>query len=92
MRRERAGPDGPIAADMQTLFPARLRRGAAPLRMHNGMTVIAEAEIRGHWQAEIMRAQTDRADNVTKFFSWPLSIDSWPLRAIARMRHGDPQL
>ena len=31
--------------------------------MHNGMTVITEAEIRGHWQAaEIMRARTDRAD------------------------------
>jgi hypothetical protein len=23
---------------------------------------------------------------VTEFFSWPLGIDSWPLRAIARMR------
>jgi hypothetical protein len=31
--------------------------------MHNGMTVITEAEIRRHWQAaEIMRARTDRAD------------------------------
>jgi hypothetical protein len=37
--------------------------GAAPLRMHNGMTVITEAEIRGHWQAAgIMRARTDRSD------------------------------
>jgi hypothetical protein len=27
--------------------------------MHNGMTVITEAEIRGHWQAaKIMRART----------------------------------
>jgi hypothetical protein len=67
--------------------------GAAPLRMHNGMTVITEAGIRGHWQAaEIRRTRTDRADNVIEFFSWPLSIDSWPLRAIARMRHCDPQL
>jgi hypothetical protein len=31
--------------------------------MHNGMTVITEAEIRGHWQAAgIMRARTDRSD------------------------------
>jgi hypothetical protein len=36
---------------MQALSPARLREGAAPLRIHNGMTVITEAEIRWHWQA-----------------------------------------
>jgi hypothetical protein len=24
--------------------------------------------------------------DVTEFFSWPLGIDSWPLRAIARTR------
>jgi hypothetical protein len=57
------GPDGPIAADTQALSPARLRGGAAPLRMHSGMTVITEAEIRRHWQAaETTRARTDRAD------------------------------
>lgn len=29
----------------------------------NGMTVLTEAEIRGHWQAAgIMRARTDRSD------------------------------
>jgi hypothetical protein len=57
------GPDGPIASDMQALFPLGCVGGAAPLRMHNGMTVITEAEIRGHWQAaEFMRARSDRAD------------------------------
>ena len=71
-------PTGPSLRTCRHYFPLGCVGGAAPLRMHNGMTVIAEAEIRGHWQAaEIMRAQTDRADNVTKFFSWPLSIDSW---------------
>ena len=39
-----------------------LARGADPLRPLNGMPVVAEAEIRGHWlAAEIMRAWTGRA-------------------------------
>ena len=38
-----------------------LARGADPLRPCNGMTVVAEAEIHGHWlAAEIMRAWTGR--------------------------------
>ena len=56
------GPDGPIAADMQALFPARLRGGRRPAAHAQCMTVITEAEIRGHWQAEFMRARTDPAD------------------------------
>jgi uncharacterized protein len=38
-----------------------LARGADPLRPCNGMTVVAEAEMHGHWlAAEIMRAWTGR--------------------------------
>jgi hypothetical protein len=39
-----------------------LARGADPLRRTNGMPVVEEAEIRGHWlAAEIMRSWIDRA-------------------------------
>lgn len=45
---------GPLHADVTALL---LARGADPLRPRNGMTVVAEAETRGHWPAaEIMRA------------------------------------
>jgi uncharacterized protein len=38
-----------------------LARGAAPLRTHDGIPVVVEAEIRGHWlAAEIMRAWIGR--------------------------------
>lgn len=40
-----------------------LARGTGPFRMHNGMTIITEAEIRGHrLAAEVTQAWTDRAD------------------------------
>lgn len=40
-----------------------LARGADPLRRTNGMTVIEEAEIGGHWlAAEIMRSWIKRRD------------------------------
>ena len=46
---------GPLHADVTAFL---LARGADPLRWCNGMTVLAEAEIRGHWlAAEIMRAR-----------------------------------
>ena len=49
---------GPLHADVTAFL---LARGADPLRPCNGMTVIAEAEIRGHWlAAEIMRAWIGR--------------------------------
>ena len=36
-----------------------LARGADPLHKCNGTTVVAEAELRGHWlAADIMRART----------------------------------
>lgn len=45
---------GPLHADVTAFL---LARGADPLRPCNGMTVVAEAEIRGHWLvAEIMQA------------------------------------
>jgi uncharacterized protein len=45
---------GPLHADVTVFL---LARGADPLRPCNGMTVIAEAQICGHWlAAEIMRA------------------------------------
>jgi hypothetical protein len=45
---------GPLHADVTAFL---LARGAGPLRTCNGMTVITEAETRGHWLAtEIMRA------------------------------------
>jgi uncharacterized protein len=50
-------PDRPSAAHRRHRVPPR--RGADPLRPFNGMPVVAEAEIRGHWlAAEIMRAWT----------------------------------
>jgi uncharacterized protein len=49
----------PLHADVTAFL---LARGADPLRPCNGTTVLAEAEIRGHWlAAEIMRAWTARA-------------------------------
>jgi len=49
---------GPLHADVTAFL---LARGADPLRPCNGMTVLAEAEIRGHWlAAEIMRAWIGR--------------------------------
>lgn len=49
---------GPLHADVTAFL---LTRGADPLRPCNGMTVLAEAETRGHWlAAEIMRAWTGR--------------------------------
>ena len=48
----------PLHADVTAFL---LARGADPLRSCNGMTVIAEAEMRGHWLgAEIMRTWTAR--------------------------------
>jgi hypothetical protein len=45
---------GPLHADVTAFL---LARGADPLRKCNGMPVVAEAEIRGHWvAAEIMHA------------------------------------
>jgi hypothetical protein len=45
---------GPPHADLTAFL---LARGADPLRQCNGVTPIADAEIRGHWlAAEIMRA------------------------------------
>lgn len=50
---------GPLHADVTAFL---LARGADPLREHNGITVVAEAEIRGHWlAAEIMQAWVARA-------------------------------
>jgi len=49
---------GPLHADVTAFL---LTRGADPLRPSNGMTVVAEAEIRGHWlAAEIMQAWITR--------------------------------
>jgi uncharacterized protein len=49
---------GPLHAEVTAFL---LARGADPLRPFNGITVIAEAETRGHWlAAEIMRAWTGR--------------------------------
>ena len=49
---------GPLHADVTAFL---LARGADPLRPFNGVPVVAEAEIRGHWlAAEIMRAWTGR--------------------------------
>lgn len=48
----------PLHADVTAFL---LARGADPLRPCNGMTVVTEAEIRGHWlAAEIMRAWIKR--------------------------------
>jgi hypothetical protein len=47
---------GPLHADVTAFL---LARGADPLRPCNGVPVVVEAEIRGHWlAAEIMRAWT----------------------------------
>ena len=49
---------GPLHADLTAFL---LARGANPLRPFNGVTAVAEAEIRGHWvAAEIMRAWIGR--------------------------------
>jgi hypothetical protein len=43
-----------------------LARGADPLRAHNGIPVVVEAEIRGHWlAAEIMKGWTTRGNEPT---------------------------
>lgn len=48
----------PLHADVTAFL---LARGADPLRRCNGMPVVEEAEIRGHWlAAEIMRAWISR--------------------------------
>jgi hypothetical protein len=52
--------DGPLHADVTAFL---LARGADPLRECNGITVLAEAEVRGHWlAAEIMQAWIRRQD------------------------------
>jgi GNAT superfamily N-acetyltransferase len=44
----------PLHADITAYL---LARGADPLRAHNGMPVVVETELRGHWLAtEIMKA------------------------------------
>lgn len=51
-------PGGPLHADVTAFL---LARGADPLRPRNGMTIVAEAEIRGHWlAAEIVQAWIGR--------------------------------
>ena len=51
----------PLHADTTAFL---LARGADPLRACNGMTVIDEAGIRGHWlAAQIMQAWTRRGQN-----------------------------
>ncbi|WP_424536662.1 ankyrin repeat domain-containing protein [Sphaerisporangium viridialbum] len=48
----------PLHADVTAFL---LTRGADPLRPCNGMPVVVEAEIRGHWlAAEIMKAWIER--------------------------------
>ncbi|MDQ2874539.1 MAG: ankyrin repeat domain-containing protein [Actinomycetota bacterium] len=48
----------PLHADVTAFL---LARGADPLRVRNGMSALAEAEIRGHWLAtEIMLAWIKR--------------------------------
>ncbi len=49
----------PLHADVTAFL---LARGADPLRPCNGMPVVVEAEVKGHWlAAEIMRAWIGRA-------------------------------
>lgn len=49
----------PLHADTTAFL---LARGADPLRTHNGMPVVVETEIRGHWLAtEIMKAWIGRS-------------------------------
>lgn len=51
-----AGSGGPLHADVTAYL---LARGADPLRLCNGVSVVREAEVRGHWlAADIMRAWT----------------------------------
>ena len=51
----------PLHADVTAFL---LARGADPLRQCNGRSVLAEAEMRGHWlAAEIMRAWISRGQN-----------------------------
>lgn len=51
--------DTPLHVDVTALL---LARGADPLRHTNGISVLEEAEERGHWlAAELMRAWTNRA-------------------------------
>ena len=57
-RRPRPGRRA-LHADLTAHLPAG---GTGPFRMHNGMTIITEAEIRGHRRAaEITQAWTGRA-------------------------------
>jgi hypothetical protein len=59
-----ASADASWGADRHAGLTAHLlARGTGPFRMHNVMTVITEAEIRGHrLAAEIKQAWTGRAD------------------------------
>jgi uncharacterized protein len=53
---------GPLHADVTAFL---LARGADPVRTRNGTTIIAEAEMCGHWlAAEIMRAWTARQEQM----------------------------
>lgn len=50
---------GPLHVDVTALL---LSRGADPLSRHNGMSVLEEAEARGHWLAvELMHAWINRS-------------------------------
>lgn len=53
-----AQTDEPLHTDVTAFL---LARGANPLRQHNGISIVEEAETRGHWlAAEIMRSWINR--------------------------------
>jgi hypothetical protein len=57
-RRPRPGRRA-LHADLTAHLPAG---GTGPFRMHNGMTIITEAEIRGHLSYDIEDSSTRVAD------------------------------
>jgi uncharacterized protein len=69
---------GPLHADITAFL---LARGADPLHPCNGMTAVAEAEIRGHWlAAEIMRAWIARGRQPAGSEEDPQMTGTWDAR------------